>query len=140
MANYYGTERTNYFRVKDEDAFRKWAEEELEIEVVEHDENKGMFCLLPDPNGDDRTFPVWRESEDEDEDLEEIDFMGELSKHLQPGSVAVRTQSGFEKLRYVMGFADAINHKGERVSVDIQDIYRLAAEAKLGDEITDAAY
>lgn len=131
MANYYGTERTNYFRVKDETAFRQFAGK-FHLTVIE--DSEGRFGLLPTDWTDDGTFPTYLPDSDE-----EFDFMAALANHLQEGSIAVRVQAGAEKLRYVCGFAEAINHKGETVDVSINSIYNLAAK-KLGGEVTRAEY
>lgn len=135
MANYYGASRTNYFRVKDETKFREWASGR-NVEVIEdtsHD-GKGRFCLLP-IGCDDDTFQNYDNNTDP-----EVDMLAEISKHLAPGSVCVMMESGHEKLRYIIGWAEAINHRGKRVSVNLQDIFKLARKARLGKEITDCEY
>lgn len=144
MANYYGTERTNYFRVKDEQKFREWAES-LSAEVIR--DKEGRFGLIPGPYSDDGTFPSVRfkdedELEEGEDNMEEIDFMGELAEHLEPGSIAVSMQAGAKKYRYIVGFAEAIDHTGKVVSVSLQDIYQKAANA-FGvpfNDITEAQY
>jgi hypothetical protein len=49
--------------------------------------------------------------------------------------------AGAEKLRFITGYAEAINSKGERVSVNIDTIYDLAKQ-KFGKdvEVTPAQY
>ena len=47
-------------------------------------------------------------------------------------------EAGHEKLRYISGYAEAINAKGERRTVSLSDIYGLARE--LGSNITEATY
>ena len=36
--------------------------------------------------------------------------------------------NGYEKMRYLTGFAVAINNKGERRHVTVEDIYELAKQ------------
>jgi len=74
----------------------------------------------------------------ETDEPEEIDFLAELSLHLQPGWVAIIMEAGAEKLRYIAGFAAAVNSKGETREVTIQEIYERAKP--LGEHITQAEY
>jgi hypothetical protein len=46
--------------------------------------------------------------------------------------------AGAEKLRYINGWAEAYNNKGEKRAITLGDIYKLAEE--LGSEITRAEY
>lgn len=153
MANYYASWRSNYFVVKDADAFRAWAKR-LPVEVVEEPSADGpRFALLPKDGEESGGIPDGREvGEDlpplstapEDleevmsEEREEIDFEQELSAHLQDGWVAVLMQTGSEKLRYLTGYAVAINSKGEKKSVNLDAIYGLALT--LGPNVTKAEY
>jgi hypothetical protein len=136
MANYYGTARSNYFRVKDEAEFIKWAEG-LGLEIIR--DEAGRFGLLP---GDmsEGTFPSYSEEVEakDPESMGEIDVLDEISKHLAPGSVAIIMEAGAEKMRYIQGIATAINDKGETEQVDIAEIYDRAK--KLGKEITECQY
>ena len=68
------------------------------------------------------------ELEDENEEIEEIDFLGELSLCLEEGQVLVYQEAGAEKMRYVAGVSIAYNHKGECVSMDMNEIYKRAAK------------
>lgn len=131
MANYYGSARTNYFRVKNEKAFVAWAEKR-ELKVVVNPERVGEFVLLP--MSEDGSFPSY--------DLEaeaEIDFVQELAAQLAKDSVAVIVEAGAEKLPYLVGRATAVNAKGEVVEVSLNDIYQLATEG-FGIEPTRVEY
>ena len=46
--------------------------------------------------------------------------------------------AGAEKLRYIIGWAEAFNNKGESRAISLDAIYNLAKE--LGSEITRAEY
>ncbi len=130
MANYYASARTNYFTVKDPVAFRQWAAK-YKLEVVSN--NKQQLALLPSGHTDDGTFPSYDPKEDQD-----IDFAVELSTHLVDGDVAIIIEVGAEKLRYLHGHAEAINSKGKRVFVNLDEIYERAK--KLGKNITQTTY
>ncbi len=140
MANYYETARTNYFRVKDVDAFKAWMDTVPGCTLYEGPEKNGTFCVLFDEEG----YPSVRYNEDaEDVDgadpYEEFDFVEELAPHLADGSVAVVVGSGAEKLRYVTGWAMAVDNTGKQVSININSIYDLAKK-ELGGEVTPAEY
>lgn len=132
MANYYADARSNYFRVKDEQAFRD-ALAPYEVEIVKR--NAVEYALLAN-GGDCNGWPSWSVNE-QDEDVE-IDFPALVAEHLADGEVAIFMEAGAEKLRYIVGQAIAINANGETRVVDLTDIYNLAAE--LGSRITPARY
>lgn len=126
MANWYGTARSNYFRVKDEVAFKKWVETLGEITLFTHDDKPGLFALAS--RGEFGDWPNWRFTSD-GTDSEHLDLLEELWPHLAQGEVAVIMESGAEKLRYVTGWSEAVNWHGKRVAVHLDDIYAKAAKA-----------
>jgi hypothetical protein len=136
MANYYESARTNYFRVKDVAAFIAFIETVPGCEHHASFNNPDQFCVL----FTDETVPNSRYNE-ETQDYDEFDFMDELAPHLADGSIAVLQASGHEKLRYITGYAIAIDNTGKSVSVNIDNIYDLAKK-KFGKEaeITQAHY
>jgi hypothetical protein len=133
MADWYGHARSNYFRVKDEQAFRD-AVKNLDIEIVEEN-GAGRFALLA--NGDKGDWPSCRYDEDTD-DYVDIDIVDLIAEHLADGEVAVLMECGAEKLRYLTGWAIALNNKGEHRRVGLEDIYEQARE--LGPNVTEAEY
>ncbi len=134
MANYYGSARSNYFKVKDETAFQAWAKLRG-LEVWEQNtEGEKRFGICPDDNSDSGGWPHF--VSDEDGGSKVVCIEKELAQHLQNKSVAVLMETGAEKLRYLVGYAIAINNKGETVEISLDDIYQ-AAE-RLGDEVTSA--
>ena len=136
MANYYGTTRTNYFRVKDADAFNKWIEQFSGIEIIKKD---GTVGLLFDDGMPTIRWVTQKEENGDEKDVEvEIDFMDELAEHLADDEVAVLQEAGAEKMRYINGYAIAINNKKETKQINLDDIYALAKE--LGSNITKAEY
>ncbi|MDP3419508.1 MAG: hypothetical protein U0989_17775 [Azonexus sp.] len=77
---------------------------------------------------------------DEDASKEvEIDWATELSVHLAEGQIAVLMESGAEKLRYIAGWALAVNWKGETEHLNLDQIYDLA-EKRFGIRPGDASY
>lgn len=135
MANYYESARTNYFQVKDIDAFKNELEMFKALEVVSSERNgKTYVCLLND-NENGFPFDIYDETL---EDYVEIDWEGIFKKHLQDDSVAIIIGSGAEKLRYIRGYAFAFNSKGETKFLSLDDIYEMAKP--LGSDIQKAEY
>lgn len=132
MAQYIARFRTNYFKVKDEAAFRNWVESLIsdgELSVLEDGDGAfgvGGFCTTPyDRTVTDEDIVVALSqnpsvTHDSPKDTlcyydlfqSSIDFAQELSEHLADGEVAVVQEVGWEKLD-LRGFAYAINHRGE---------------------------
>ena len=137
MANYVGSARSNYFKVKDLEKFKAWCKE-LEIEVVVSDKDPELVTMLVGRDSDTGGWPNWRsnpEAADPSEDDEEVDLEKELSAHLRPGWVAVLVEVGSEKLRYLHGHATAVNSKGKTKTVNLNQIYKLSKD--LGGHITN---
>ena len=135
MANYYENARTNYFKVKDEAKFNDFVASLSGLET--YSDKEGRHCILFDYESGVPTSKFNEETEDYDD----VDFLGELSEHLTDDSIAIVMGAGSEKLRYINGYAEAIDSKGERVSINISNIYELA-EQKFGEgkEVTHAEY
>ena len=139
MANYESAARSNRFRVKDEQQFQAWVRQFGNIQA--EPEGDGVYVLL---ETDGAGWPFHRELEEPltrrtadghevtDWD-EEIDFPVELSEHLADGEVAVLEEAGHEKLRYVAAHAVAVNHEGETLHVDLNDIYEKVRAAGWSD-------
>ena len=122
MADWQSTARSNYFRVKDEDAFRTWVERTPPLTYFTHAADDHLFAI-----GSTTGWPMTAYNQAEDEEVE-IDLPMELSLHLAEGQVAVLMETGAEGLRYVTGFAVAVNERGETVSLHMAEIYQRAAE------------
>jgi hypothetical protein len=121
MANYYANARTNYFKVKDIEAF-KTAIEDYPLEVVSRDDNPEFVALFVADTGDDGAFP-WCDFYTDDADGDEIDWTAIFKRHLQENSVVIIQEVGNEKQRYFGGIAVAINSKGEEIIIDINSIF-----------------
>jgi hypothetical protein len=136
MANWYGSARSNYFRVKDKDTFLKWADGRG-IGVFKNEDSRDLFAIFGDESRGDGSWPSYDVEGDT-----EIDLVAELAQHLPKGQIAVLMEIGAEKLRYLTGVAIAVNHKGRVVELTLSDIYRKASRTfhVAECEITLAAY
>ena len=130
MANYYASCRSNYFRVKDEQAFVAAMADVPDVELFNKD---GFYCLLGNGESGWPSFYL-----DEDDNDVEIDVVSLVSEHLADEEVAIFVEVGSEKLRYLDGFAVAINNKGETRSLSLDSITTLAKE--LGNNVTPPSY
>lgn len=135
MATYYETSRSNYFLVKDIDAFKKELEsiKSLKITTSEQD-GKTYLCLISE---NENGF-AWDVYDDILGEYVELDWEGIFSRHLQDDSVAIIMGAGAEKLRYIHGYAIAFNNKGETKMIHLTDIYKIAEE--LGKDVKKAEY
>ena len=121
--NYIGSCRSNYFAVKDEEAFKQWCERAY-LTFIKDDHKAFTFSrkrynyvgFYKEEGG------MPSEIDDENGDTQDVEFMEELRKHLVPGSVAIVQEVGAEGMRYFTGFAMAINSKGKIISIGIEDI------------------
>lgn len=136
MANWYGAARSNYFRVANLGAFEH-AMRELDVEVFRDPD--GRVCIWPDPaTSDSGGWPSHRYDAANDEDVE-VHITDVVAEHLASGEVAVLMECGAEKLRYLTGWAQAVNAAGEKRTVTLDDIYELA-ERDLGRPVSRAEY
>jgi hypothetical protein len=133
MADFYGTARTNYFKVKDLEAFKAFVDSLSCCVLIEKDGRFGFYS--DDQHG---SFPSTI-CNDETGEHETVDVIEVTAGHLAEGEVAVFMEAGSEKQRYISAWSEAINHKGERVSINIDEIYALA-ERELGVKPTTAEY
>jgi hypothetical protein len=137
MANYYATARSNYFRVKDVAAFKAWCAKRYLDFWTSRDEDIGeRYAISPSEYGDGAGWPHYDTDEDDD-----FDFAAELAEHLVSKDVAILLEVGSEKLRYLIGYATAVQSDGRTVHVNLDEIYD-KAKAAFGPNanITDATY
>lgn len=130
MSNWNGNARTNAFRVKNLDAFKAALSTAVGDGIkLEDGKLEGTVILLS--NTDDGDFPRWQINHNEgDPAFDDVEFnvLRFIAEHLQEGEVAVAMCAGSERQRYVSGWAGAINHKSESVSIVLDDIYQLAVD------------
>jgi|LFRM01.1.fsa_nt_gb hypothetical protein len=128
MADYIAMIRSNYFQVKDPEKFESFCKN-YGLTLFRCEENEKMFY----------GFYAYESMPDYDaEKEEEIDFPRELSKHLAEGDVAIIQEIGYEKMRYFVGYAVAVNSKGKTVTVSLNEIYEHAKN--LGNHISLCEY
>lgn len=131
MANWYGMSRSNYFNVRDVDAFKAWAKD-LGLRIIESSDKMYGFVTHQDSDGD---LPTER-WDDETEDYIDIDFFNELAEHLADDTTAVVVTVGHETTRYGTGISWAVTHAdGVIKCVDINDIYE-----DMEDDVSRAMY
>lgn len=123
MANYYASARSNYFKVKDEEAFIDWADS---ISGIAYWKKEDRFAIYDD-GGDSYGWPSFSYDEETGEERE-IDLANELSAHLAEGEVAVLIEVGAEKLRYLVGNVVAVNWRGEIEWLNLDRIYDFAQQ------------
>jgi hypothetical protein len=134
MANWYGQARSNYFKVKDIEAFKE-ALSPVEIEVSYSPENDNCMIMSTDEYGG---WPSQYYDEDKDDSVD-FELTTIVAQHLVEGQVCVLIETGAEKLRYLSGHSVAFDHSGETVYVSLDDIYA-KAEEKFGITPTHASY
>lgn len=66
MANWYGSARSNYFHVKDVDAFKEWVDALSGCEVIADDEGRWGFLVKSEDGG----LPSNRYDEKNDDDVD----------------------------------------------------------------------
>jgi hypothetical protein len=124
MADWYGTARSNYFRVKDVDAFRKLCKLWNITFIIDGSNPARVGFLCHNNNGG---LPDYRyEDSESGEEFDFDDFLSELAALLMDDEVAVMVEAGAEKMRYVTACAIAINSKGDKCSISLDEIYERA--------------
>jgi len=137
MANFNLWARSNYFKIKHPDKYKKFIEDyglnlitnnALDVELP--NSLYGFLCCnegIPDYIEQDFNIDGIISNKPLIEFLERNIFE-ELAEQLQEDQVAVVIEVGQEKLRYLGGIAIAVNSKGETVQIDLNDIYKQASE------------
>jgi hypothetical protein len=137
MANFYGQTRSNYFAVKDAEAFKAELSK-YPVNIIEQEKDGVTLYgfLDDDPDGSGQIDYYYdEEAGDNSEDISWGEF---FKRHLQDDWVAIIVSSGHEKYRYISGYATAYNNKGEVVHLDLTDIITLSSH--LGSKTTVAEY
>lgn len=135
MANFYGQARTNYFLVKNADAFLEEMQK-YPVEIIK--EVKNGQTLYGFMDADDNGGGNIDYYTDEEGNYLTTDWAEVFKQHLADDWVAIIVSSGAEKYRYIAGHATAYNNKGEEVHLDLSDIYNLANQ--IGSQFTLAEY
>lgn len=148
MANYYGTFRSNYFKVTDAQKLKeivsKMGSTDGRVELFE--DNAPYYGF----GGDGDIMGIWPETDDEkptsddtgelvDEDDLEYDFalmVQKLQDILVEDDAIIIMSSGHEKLRYVVGTAVVIT-KTTSEFLDVKELAKNTARSILRDENWD---
>ena len=122
MADYIAQMRSNYFQVKNAKQFQAFCQQ-YHLEVITEDDkapadNQRYGCMVEGsiPTGRYQTNGNWIET----------DFLRELSRHLVKGEVAILMEVGSEKMRYLIGYACAVNAAGQFIEISLTEIYSQA--------------
>lgn len=139
MANFNGTARSNYVKVKDVAAATA-ALQPFGNEIHKHPDNDDYIAIF---GGccDTGIFLTLR-ADDDGED-EELDFAVWAQEHLAPGQVLVLMTAGAEKQRYVSAWAEAHTWDGRSVSIQLDTALDNLIRSELGldpDTVAPATY
>lgn len=133
MANYCCAVRTNYFHVKDSEAFRKFMEvvyAEDTIEVWEDEDGDGVPVFAFGCYG----MIAGLKGDDEVDDCSYDGFIDGLQKCVADGDAVIIFEAGNEKLRYVIGSATIITSK-ECDYLDITGMAIRRAQELVGNSV-----
>jgi hypothetical protein len=122
MATYGETARSNYFAVKDPEAWKTFCER---WGVADIDE-KGLYGFVSSDG-----ITSWQTKIDangDEVDDEDADFDSELEAQLVDGEVCVIQAVGNEAHCYVIGYAKAISPGRDMIYFDLQQIYDMVEE------------
>lgn len=150
MANYCCAVRTNYFHVKDPDAFKKFMKKVIACEgcisVWEEKDEAGKSVFGFGGYGSILGVPVHEEecNEDDDYGYDDCDFdkfVNGLSELVADDDAIIILESGNEKLRYVTGCALVITSKdSEYMEIDVLAAKRAAEMLKNPKWKTQVSY
>ena len=126
MANYYATCRSNYVRVKNPKRFKDILSE-YDLDIIEDDDGRIGFLSRTEDG-----FPRMLEPDEHDEHGY-INDDTRIPECLHDDEVLVIMEIGNEKMRYLIGYALAINSDGRQCSVSLDEIYS-RAEANFGNK------
>jgi hypothetical protein len=136
MASWIGSARTNYFLVKDVEAFKAWAKA-ASLVVFEEDSRFGVYS--EDEYGG---WPQIVFDDDTTDAHRDFDITYELAQHVAEGEIVVCLEAGAEKRRYITGAAIAFKvtaNGADKISLTLDDIYGLAAK-RWGEEPSKVEY
>lgn len=136
MAEFISIGRTNFFAVKDVEAFKA----ELPDEVIATEDTNNRAQFVVGKNEGDRLFSLyadsgfpWEAYDDESDDWLHFDWRDFFKRHLKDGSVAIVYDLAFEN--YDMIFKSvAYNSKGQIIEMTDNLICDLSVS--LGNQIT----
>jgi hypothetical protein len=126
--NLIGRFRSNYFVANNREAYEAWCRKRG-LRLIVHRRHRLVGFVNQSNEAGSPTTSVTESGEEE-----EIDFLAELSTYLADDYVAVVMKIASEGNRYLVGAAHAVNNKGERKSIHLTEIMKLART--LGKHVT----
>ena len=126
MANYMSTTRTNYFKVTDEEKYEKL------FSMLCSEDNIRDFTEKRE-DGIYHGFGAYGDISCYNEELDEFtdEFYDGLKDILPDGEAFIMISSGYEKLRYVSGFATIVTNDGIEV-ISLEEAAKKKAGEMLG--------
>ena len=118
MGNYYADCRSNYVRAKNPKRFKDVLDE-YEVQIIEDDDGRIGFISQHEEG-------VPRHMEDGEYTEMWVDDDPRIPKLMAEGEVLVIIEVGAEKMRYLRGYAIAVNWDGRVCHVSLEDIYSMA--------------
>jgi hypothetical protein len=105
MANWYGSARSNYFRVKDRDAFLKWADGRG-LGVFRNEESRDLFAIYGGESTGDGSWPSYDVEGDTEIDLVSPHFLQRIvkSQFRVCGRLNTSASIGEQKAKLQCGF------------------------------------
>lgn len=138
MANWFGAARTNYFRVRDPEAFAKWARacslSTLRLEQID------LWAVVSET--DTGAWPSSVEDPEVECGYRHFDLITELLTHVMPGEVVVCVEVGARSVHRLSANATAFKAGAsppDQITFSLDDIY-LLAEAQWGVLPNQAAF
>ena len=118
MANYSEIIRSNYFQVKDKEAWETFCKRWGLTPIF--DANGHGFVL---DDGPIRYLPLVEYMVDGETEDDDFDFYLELEQQIPKGEVAIVMAAGSEKMRYIIGFAIAVSPGRKPITIELDEIY-----------------
>jgi len=123
MADWTGHARSNYFRVKDVDAFTTFINNVPGIAFWTKDNDSTNFAIFADVT-DHGGWPDTRDIEGQDDNCYDMGSLADdLVQHLAENEVAILMEIGNERLRYFTFRSTAVTWDGRRIDLDSDEIY-----------------
>ena len=143
MANYECVTRSNYFHVKDPDAFRKFMDRVYGgVDLWEEKDAAGQIVFgFGAYGGISGIAPPDSEADDEQYDDSYDSFVSGLQDHIAENDAVIILEAGYEKMRYVVGSAIIVTHDAiEYLDISSWAVKRGAELLKNPDWVTKCDY
>lgn len=134
MANYGGLVRTNYFKVKDEEAFRALVSDivgdEAEVVLIEDEDKAGFFGFYCESSLSGLRLD---EPDENDCEFNTESVYDKLASLVADDDAVIITEIGNEKMRYLTAYTVVITSK-ETKFINLSDESIKLARTMLGNE------